>query len=180
MDVCVMAAVQYTVRVWCTVWLCMTDEQHEHWVDIIGQWISVKCYRRGFTSVCQTVDWCVCVCVRCRGLAARHLLSFVFIPDRIYTRPKVAVSWPYVTQTWWYFHMKPGKAVKKTMGRTDVECAGLNSDVFFPSRYSWPAWKLNFFSKSYLWWVKKKDCFLLCVCLQGDSWPELYRRLHLC
>ena len=27
--------------------------------------------------------------------------------------------------------MKPGKAVKKTMGRTDVECARLNLDVFF-------------------------------------------------
>ncbi len=71
----------------------------------------------------------------CVYAAEAHKVSFIFCfhPRQNLHKNQSSRLLAICMQTRWYFHIKPEKAVKKTMERIDVECAGLNLDgVFFP------------------------------------------------
>lgn len=127
----------------------MIDEQHEHLVDIIRRWISVNGYRRRLCarSTCQAADWCVCMLCR----APQGIFYLLFSAQTEFTQEPKHLG-PCVVQTWRFFsffHFKPEKAVKKTIEGTDVECTGLNLDIFayIYSRFTWKFLNLKKFSR---------------------------------
>ena len=128
---------------------------HDRWAarTLGGYYQAVnQCKRLPSRIVCAiNVPGCWLMCVYAVQGPTRHLLSFVFSPDRIYSRTKA--SWPMccadLTFFFSFFHFKPEKAIKKTIEGTDVECTGLNLDIFayIYSRFTWKFLNLKKFSR---------------------------------
>lgn len=125
---------------------------HDRWAarTLGGYYQAVNQWKRlpsRFVCTINVPD-CWLMCVYAAYGPARHLLSFG--PDWIYTKTKA--SWPMCCADFFFFLFKPEKAVKKTIEGTDVECAGLNLEVFSPP--DTPGSLESF-------WIKKKssrDC----------------------